>query len=345
MATTQAIAAAREQTRASLSRNAKATSSATASASSTRSTAKGSRRCCSCRPGRSSTRDTGRCRSRTSRVTCRVRDVRRAGKRPFRSAAGARGVRRARVRRRRARRPRRDGDEAARCSSSLSLGAQRALVLAAEHPERVRGAAFIAPAVPLRRSSGPAASAYPFDEELDTDEGWAKYNQHYWLRDYRGFVEFFFSQFFTEPHSTKPIEDCVGWALETTAETLVATQLGRFAWQGRRCATSAVACSARCSSSTARRTRSPRRAEAIALAEADRRRASSLLEGSGHGPHVRDPVKVNLLLRDFIAPPSAGTVDSRQVAPQARPLHFLADRTRPRATRRRDRRRASQASP
>jgi predicted glycosyltransferase len=27
-----------------------------------------------------------------------------------------------------------------------------------------------------------------------------------------------------------------------------------------------------------------------------------LLEGSGHGPHVRDPVKVNLLLRDFIVP-------------------------------------------
>jgi pimeloyl-ACP methyl ester carboxylesterase len=24
------------------------------------------------------------------------------------------------------------------------------------------------------------------------------------------------------------------------------------------------------------------------------------MEGSGHAPHVRDPVKVNLLLRDFI---------------------------------------------
>ena len=27
-----------------------------------------------------------------------------------------------------------------------------------------------------------------------------------------------------------------------------------------------------------------------------------MLEGSGHGPHVRDPVKVNLLLREFLAP-------------------------------------------
>jgi predicted glycosyltransferase len=28
-----------------------------------------------------------------------------------------------------------------------------------------------------------------------------------------------------------------------------------------------------------------------------------VLEGSGHAPHVRDPVKVNLLLRDFVSPP------------------------------------------
>ena len=60
---------------------------------------------------------------------------------------------------------------------------------------------------------------------LDTDEGWAKYNKHYWVRDYRGFLEFFFSQFFIEPHSTKQIEDCVGWGLETTPETLVDTRL------------------------------------------------------------------------------------------------------------------------
>ena len=32
-----------------------------------------------------------------------------------------------------------------------------------------------------------------FGDELETDEGWAKYNRHYWLRDYRGFLEFFFA--------------------------------------------------------------------------------------------------------------------------------------------------------
>ena len=54
-------------------------------------------------------------------------------------------------------------------------------------------------------------------------EGWAKYNRHYWLRDYRGFLEFFFGEIFPEPHSTKQIEDGVAWGLDTTPETLIAT--------------------------------------------------------------------------------------------------------------------------
>ena len=80
------------------------------------------------------------------------------------------------------------------------------------------GIAFVAPPHPWW--------TFPFDEPLDTDEGWAKFNRHDWLRDYQGFLEFFAGQVLTEPHSTKQIEDCVGWGLETTAETLVLTQLG-----------------------------------------------------------------------------------------------------------------------
>ena len=77
---------------------------------------------------------------------------------------------------------------------------------AAEHPERVDGAVFIAPAVPFAGLAGGKAPRW-WGEELGTDEGWAKYNRCYWLRDYRGFLEFFFSRIFTEPHSTKAIED------------------------------------------------------------------------------------------------------------------------------------------
>ena len=72
----------------------------------------------------------------------------------------------------------------------------------------------------------PQSRTYSFDDPLDSDEGWAKYNQHFWRRDYEPFLSFFFGEAFTERHSTKPIEDAVGWGLETDPETLIATDLG-----------------------------------------------------------------------------------------------------------------------
>ncbi len=183
---------------------------------------------------------------------------------------------------------------------SLSLGAQRALLLAGEQPERVDGAVFVCPAVPL--GEPPAdRTRHPWDEELDTDEGWTKYNRYYWLRDYRGFLEFFFSRMFTEPHSTKPIEDCVGWGLETTPETLVATQLAEsLDEEAARELCRRARCPVLVIQGTDDAITGPGRG--IALAEATGGELV-LLEGSGHGPHVRDPVKVNLLLREFVAPP------------------------------------------
>ena len=182
----------------------------------------------------------------------------------------------------------------------FSLGAQRALLLAAAAPERVERVVFIAPAYGGGGDPLPERLV-PWEAELDTDEGWAKYNKHYWLRDYRGFLEFFFSRLFTEPHSTKPIEDCVGWALETTPETLVTAQyaeaLGpddaRELARGIRCPVLVVHGTEDAVISATR---------GVALAEHTGGR-SVLLDGSGHAPHVRDPVKVNLLLRDFVAPP------------------------------------------
>ena len=61
------------------------------------------------------------------------------------------------------------------------------------------------------------------------------------------------------------------------------------------------------------------------------------LEGSGHAPHARDPVKVNLLLRDFVDPPPPGSLGPGQAPAPPRPLHLLADRARARPARRRDR--------
>jgi pimeloyl-ACP methyl ester carboxylesterase/predicted glycosyltransferase len=181
---------------------------------------------------------------------------------------------------------------------SLSMGAQRALLLAAEEPDRIDGAVFIAPAVPL--GTGPRERKHPWNEELVTEEGWAKYNRYYWLKDYRGFLEFFFSQMFTEPHSTKPIEDCVGWGLETDAQTLIATGLAEgLDRDAARELAGRVQCPVLVIQGSEDAITGPDRG--IALAEATGGDLV-MLEGSGHGPHVRDPVKVNLLLRDFVAP-------------------------------------------
>jgi len=200
---------------------------------------------------------------------------------------------------------------------SLSLGAQRALLLAAEHPDRVAGSVFIGPGAPLA-ALPEERMVYSWHKELDTDEGWAKDNRHYWLRDYRGFLEFFFAHMFTEPHSTKPIEDCVGWGRETTAETLITvSSASEMAEETARELCGRVRCPVLVIQGTADAITGP--GLGVALAEATGGDLV-LLEGSGHGPHVRDPVKVNLLLREFAVPPPARP---RWVRGQARPKRVL----------------------
>jgi pimeloyl-ACP methyl ester carboxylesterase/predicted glycosyltransferase len=184
----------------------------------------------------------------------------------------------------------------------ISAGAVRATIVAAEHPERVDGIVYIAPAVAL--APGHEDRVFSFEDELDTDEGWAKYNAHFWSREYRAFLEFFFSKCFNEPHSTKQIEDAVGWGLETDPVTLADTSRalsGHDAGELR-----ALCALVRCPTLVIHGDSDLIRphAQGVALADATGGRLVTL-EGSGHLPQARDPVKVNLLLRDFVCPPPA----------------------------------------
>ncbi len=185
---------------------------------------------------------------------------------------------------------------------SLSLGCQRSVILAAEHPDRVERAVFIGPAWPGGGEIRPPVGDW--EAELDTTEGWAKYNRHYWLKDYQGFLEYFFENVFTEPHSTKPIEDCVAWGLETTPETLITAEYSHSLEpeEARQLATK-VRCPVLVIHGTDDAIVSLTRGAALAEQAGG---SLVVLEGSGHAPHVRDPVKVNLLLRDFIGTPSIG---------------------------------------
>jgi len=186
---------------------------------------------------------------------------------------------------------------------SLSAGANWALILAAGRPERVLGAAFIGPATPF----GPAhleRARHSFDDVLDSDEEWAKYNCHYWMRDYRSFLEFFWSKGFTEPHSTKQIEDCVEWGLETTPETLIATVEGLNSVGPPEVVRQLLAglCeNVHCPVLVISGDEDAITPHAWAVELAERTGgALAALEGAGHLPHARDPVQVNLLLRRFV---------------------------------------------
>ncbi len=183
----------------------------------------------------------------------------------------------------------------------VSCGALWGTILAADHPERVDGLVFIGPAVGLVPGH-PERQVYSFDEEYDTDEGWAKYNSHFWSRDYRGFLEFFFAQCFNESHSTKQIEDAVSWALETDPETLADTSraISLCRTERFRDTCTRVRCPVLVVHGDADLIRP--HAQGAALAEATGGTLVTL-EGAGHLPHVRDPVRVNLLLREFVAPP------------------------------------------
>jgi pimeloyl-ACP methyl ester carboxylesterase len=201
-----------------------------------------------------------------------------------------------------------------------SMGAQRALLLAAGHPERVEGIVFIAPAVPLSVQTPRARAALSFDERLEQYDGWEKYNRHYWLADFPGFLEHFFTQIFNEPHSTKPIEDLIGWGLETTPESLIATQDAPALDEA---AIRALAAGVRCSVLVIHGSNDRIRAHESGAALAELTRGDLVtLEGSGHGPHVRDPVKVNLLLRDFITPPLRPVRWSRAPGRRKRALYI-----------------------
>ena len=182
-------------------------------------------------------------------------------------------------------------------------GAGEDVLLAAEHPELVSGLVLIAPDLLLTADPAEEEGPYPFEGEPSALDGWATWNRQYWLRDWKGFLSFFFTQTFTEPHSTKQIEDAIGWGLETSPEVILrgmdAAWLNDADTALRLCAQ--VRCPTLVLQGSADAIVGPARGAAVAAAIPNARLVT--LEGSGHAPHLRDPVATNLVIRDFACPP------------------------------------------
>lgn len=205
-----------------------------------------------------------------------------------------------------------------------SCGASWAVHVAAKHPERVTGLMAIAPSCGLDVAT-PGRDHVPWDEPLEDTHGWAKYNKHYWLGGgYDDFTAFFFRKMFPEPHSTKQIEDCIGWAHEIAPQVLADTTAGRLGCDGAICEPIAplaerVTCPVVVVHGTDDRIRPQAFGEKLAeLTRGD----LVLIEDAGHGPSARDPVKINHLIAQFVdrlhpAPPRPTWRRAASRAPRA----------------------------
>jgi pimeloyl-ACP methyl ester carboxylesterase/predicted glycosyltransferase len=184
----------------------------------------------------------------------------------------------------------------------LSAGASWAVHLAAEHPERVSGVLALGPACAFDIPNS-YRDWLPWDEPVDTTEGWAKYNKYYWLDgDYDDFVRYFFAQMFSEPHSTKQIEDCVGWGNEIAPQTLVDTTAGRLGLEGAVAEPIEPVCArVRCPVLVVHGTRDHIRPLEYGERLAELTGGELLrVEGGGHGIMARDPVFFNEVVRGFV---------------------------------------------
>ncbi|HEY5095294.1 MAG TPA: alpha/beta fold hydrolase [Candidatus Eremiobacteraceae bacterium] len=177
-----------------------------------------------------------------------------------------------------------------------------AALLAGEHPLRANGLVFFAPVSPYGESLA-ARETSTFDDVRDTYDGWEKENRYYWPEHYRDFLEFFFDQALPEPHSTKQWDDSVGWGLETAPQTLIATvdapeYLSTLKAEDPELAElyRKIECPVLVIHGEHDRLVSPTRGVAVAEATGAE---LMIVEGGGHILWGRQPVKINLLLREF----------------------------------------------
>jgi pimeloyl-ACP methyl ester carboxylesterase/predicted glycosyltransferase len=159
---------------------------------------------------------------------------------------------------------------------SASQGANPALWLALQHPGRVERLVLIGEAVGRRVP----------EERLE-----------FMRRDCERFIAGFFSAAFNEPHSSKPIEDTIRWARETTPEILANAaaefdpELIRPRLSDVRCPTLLIHGSEDLIVPLE---------EGRAVAEAIPDAELLVVQGGGHRPDIRDPALINRALDRFL---------------------------------------------
>ncbi|HKP91473.1 MAG TPA: alpha/beta hydrolase [Thermoleophilaceae bacterium] len=224
---------------------------------------------------------------------------------------------------------------------SAASACRSGLALAAGHPDRVAGCAFIGPYLPMTpwpptntmwktyeeprawrralrilrytaggihvlvRSPDLRHTYARFARRVGFLEGVRKFNRHYVLRDQHGFVDWAARTLnFTEPHSTRAIEDEVAWGMETDAETTddawtaldFVDSLGLKDAARLRELCAGLRCPVLVLHGELDIAIPPAWGAAVAEASGGR---FVTVTGAGHSPQGRKPVPVNLALREF----------------------------------------------
>ncbi len=211
----------------------------------------------------------------------------------------------------------------------LSKGTQRALLVAAEHPERVIGLVLIGPLFPValtlaslrwRLMASPGLRPL-FLREPITTRSWAHFNAPFIRRNFRDFVEWFADRSTRERHSTKIYDDMVGWALEGDPECLIlsatAENAAPLTRRGQRELAERVQCPVLVISGTDDKITPHADAKALAAITGGELLA---IRGGDHVPEGRHPVAVNHAIRRFVIPAFTPGARSRRVPGPPRAL-------------------------
>jgi len=185
----------------------------------------------------------------------------------------------------------------------LSRAVEWAVRVAAAQPERISGIFAIAPSCGVPAAKLEAERERLWLSTFEDPHGVQTYNRRHWLQGgLDDFREHFFGEMFPEAHSTKQIEDMMSWSADIDAETLVATtdarlDPGLLAAEPFEEFAKSVCCPVHVVHGTADRIS----AHAVGEQLADLTGASlTLIEGAGHAPIARDPVRVNMMIRRFV---------------------------------------------
>jgi len=200
----------------------------------------------------------------------------------------------------------------------LSFGALLASVLAAHHSDRVKAAVLVGAITSIGPANYPYLAPRHFEAKRERYEGWDKFNREYWLANYPDFAEHFVRNIHSEPHSTKQIEDGIGWAGDTTGPVVIKTIDARMVLPGFD-VSEAMYRKIRCPILMIHGDNDQIQPYARAKAVAEVTGAELVtIEGGGHNPLARIPAKCNALIVDFLDRKLGIAAPGRQASPRTR---------------------------